>query len=110
MNKFVKYLLCIFFSILAINFLVNLIGFFKYNSSYLIAPQIKNNLQSESLISTGKELEEKYKNHKLINDKTFKNCCECHIESDWLLVYKIQDNELILLLFATGSHSDLFNK
>lgn len=59
MNKFVKYLLCIFFSILAINFLVNLIGFFKYNSSYLIAPQIKNNLQSESLISTGKELEEK---------------------------------------------------
>lgn len=59
MNKFVKYLLCIFFSILAINFLVNVIGFFKYNSSYLIAPQIKNNLQSESLISTGKELEEK---------------------------------------------------
>lgn len=61
-------------------------------------------------LANGKELEEKYKNHKLINDKTFKNCCECHIESDWLLVYKIQDNELILLLFATGSHSDLFNK
>lgn len=59
MNKFVKYLLCIFFSILAINFLINLIGFFKYNSSYLISSRIKNNLQSESLISTGKDLEEK---------------------------------------------------
>lgn len=59
MNKFVKYLLCIFFSILAINFLINLIGFFKYNSSYLLSSRIKNNLQSESLISTGKDLEEK---------------------------------------------------
>lgn len=62
------------------------------------------------MLANGKELEEKYKNHKLINDKTFKNCCECHIQPDWLLVYKIQDNELVLLLFATGSHSDLFNK
>lgn len=62
------------------------------------------------MLANGKELEEKYKNHKLINDKIFKNCCECHIQPDWLLVYKIQDNELVLLLFAIGSHSDLFNK
>ena len=61
-------------------------------------------------IANGKELDEKYKNHKLINDKTFKECYECHIQPDWLLVYKVQDNELVLLLFATGSHSDLFNK
>ena len=61
-------------------------------------------------IANGKELAEKYKNHKLINDKTFKECYECHIQPDWLLVYKVQDNELVLLLFATGSHSDLFNK
>ena len=59
-------------------------------------------------IANGKELAEKYKNHKLINDRTFKECYECHIQPDWLLVY--QDNELVLLLFATGSHSDLFNK
>ncbi len=56
------------------------------------------------------DLEPKYKNHKLINDKTFKECYECHIQPDWLLVYKVQNNELVLLLFATGSHSDLFNK
>lgn len=62
------------------------------------------------VLANGEELDEKYKNHKLINDKTFKDCNECHITPDWLLVYKIQDNELVLLLFATGTHSDLFNK
>lgn len=67
-------------------------------------------LEVLNFIANGEELAKKYKNHKLINDKTFKNCCECHIQPDWLLVYKIQDNELVLLLFATGSHSDLFNK
>ena len=67
-------------------------------------------LEVLSVIANGKELDEKYKNHKLINEKTFKECYECHIQPDWLLVYKMRDNELVLLLFATGSHSDLFNK
>ena len=62
------------------------------------------------VLANGEELDGKYRNHKLINDKTFKDCQECHITSDWLLVYKIQNNELVLLLFATGSHSDLFSK
>lgn len=39
-------------------------------------------------LANGEELEPKYKDHKLINDKTYKECNECHIESDWLLVYK----------------------
>ena len=60
-------------------------------------------------LAEGKELEPKYKNHDLIKDKRFKNCKECHIEPDWLLVYIIKDDELILLLFATGNHSELFN-
>ncbi len=67
-------------------------------------------LEVLNVIANGEELDEKYRNHKLINDKTFKDCSECHITTDWLLVYKIQDDELILLLFATGSHSELFNK
>ena len=55
------------------------------------------------------ELEPKYRNHTLHNSKKFKNCNECHIEPDWLLVYKyINDNTLILLLVETGSHSELF--
>ena len=53
-------------------------------------------------------LETKYRDHSLINDKYYKNCRECHIESDWLLVYQIDDNKLNLLLVATGSHSEIF--
>lgn len=53
-------------------------------------------------------LEPKYRNHNLINDKTYKNCCECHINPDWLLIYKYMDDNLVLVLFATGSRSDLF--
>lgn len=68
----------------------------------------KKLLEVLKYIANGKELDPKYKNHKLINDKKYNNCYECHIESDWLLVYKIEENELILLLFATGSHVELF--
>lgn len=67
-------------------------------------------LEVLAVIANGGELDKKYRNHKLINDKTFTDCQECHITPDWLLIYKIKNNELILLLFATGSHSDLFNK
>ena len=38
----------------------------------------------------------------------YKNCGECHIEPDWLLVYQYVDNELVLLLVTTGSHSEIF--
>lgn len=61
-------------------------------------------------LANKEELEIKYKNHNLINNKTYKDCSECHITPDWLLVYKYVDNNLILLLIATGSHSELFNK
>lgn len=54
-------------------------------------------------------LDSKYRNHNLINDKTFKDCMECHIEPDWLLIYKYMDNKLVLVLFGDCSHSDLFN-
>jgi mRNA interferase YafQ len=53
-------------------------------------------------------LEAKYRNHKLSNDGYFSDCYECHIEPDWLLVYKYFDDELVLLLVTTGNHSDLF--
>ena len=59
-------------------------------------------------LANGELLEEKYKDHQLVNTSRFKNCRECHIEPDWLLVYRINNNELILVLVETGSHSDLF--
>ena len=61
-----------------------------------------------SKLANGLELEEKYKNHMLTDSKHYKSCGECHIEPDWLLVYQYIDNELILVLVATGSHSELF--
>ena len=63
-----------------------------------------------SKLANGLELEEKYHNHLLTNSKKYKNCGECHIEPDWLLVYQYIENELILVLVSTGSHSELFNK
>ena len=61
-------------------------------------------------LSNGKKLDKKYHNHNLINNKQYKDCSECHIEPDWLLIYKYYNDELILLLVSTGSHSELFNK
>ncbi len=61
-------------------------------------------------LANGEKLERKYKDHQLTDDKIYNNCRECHIAPDWLLIYKYEDSELVLLLFATGSHTELFNK
>ena len=60
------------------------------------------------VLANGEILDSKYKDHALINDKYYKDWRECHIEPDWLLVYHYNNNELILILVSTGSHSDLF--
>ncbi len=52
------------------------------------------------------ELDAKYKNHQLIGN--WKNHSECHLEPDWLLIYRISSNNLYLE--RTGSHSELFRK
>lgn len=57
-------------------------------------------------LALGQPLDEKYKDHKLVGN--YKGCRECHITPDWLLIYEISDNELILYLTRTGTHSDLF--
>ncbi len=59
-------------------------------------------------LANNEELDIKYKDHQLINNLRFENCRECHIESDWLLVYRKNNNNLILVLIETGTHSDLF--
>lgn len=59
------------------------------------------------MLSRKEQLDPKYKDHALYNDKRFKGCRDCHIEPDWLLIYKYLDNELILLLVNTGSHSEV---
>lgn len=47
-----------------------------------------------------------YRPHALIGN--FRGCMECHIAPDWLLVWKQDDEELVLLLVDIGSHSDVF--
>ena len=59
-------------------------------------------------LANDEELETKNKDHALSSNIRFKNCRECHIEPDWLLVYKKDNDLLILFLIETGSHSDLF--
>ncbi len=89
----------------------------KYSSKFSkslkkIKKQGKDLIKLEEVvtkIANGETLESKYKNHKLKNDGIYTNCYECHIEPDWLLIYRYNNNELILLLVNTGSHADLFN-
>ena len=59
-----------------------------------------------ALLANGEPLEAKYRDHLLIGD--YGNYRECHIQPDWLLIYKIEDDQLILFLSRTGTHSDLF--
>ena len=61
-----------------------------------------------NILANGQTLDEKYKDHKLTNFECFDNCRECHIEPDWLLVYRYSKNYIYLYLVDTGSHSEIF--
>ena len=57
-------------------------------------------------IASGEALDRKYRDHDLTGD--YAGFRECHVQPDWLLVYRIEHEELELFLFRTGTHSDLF--
>ena len=57
-------------------------------------------------IAEGKKLDEKYRDNSLSGD--YAGCRECHVEPDWLLIYEMMDNVLVLLLYRVGTHSELF--
>ena len=59
-----------------------------------------------TILANGEALLEACFDHPLKGD--YSGYRECHIEPDWLLVYKITESVLILTLYRTGSHSDLF--
>lgn len=60
------------------------------------------------LLSTGNPLPIQYRDHQLTGN--LRDFRECHIEPDWLLMYQIFEDTLILSATATGSHADLFGK
>lgn len=82
----------------------------KFKKDYKTA--MKRNLDINLLddviriLASGKSLPEKYSDHQLGGN--FKGYRECHIQPDWLLVYSIEDNDLVLVLTRTGTHSDIF--
>ncbi len=59
-------------------------------------------------LASGEVLPAKNKDHFLIGD--YDGCRECHVTPDWLLIYEVVNDSLILYLTRTGTHSDLFKK
>ena len=59
-------------------------------------------------LANGETLTPNFRDHALTGD--WKNYRECHIQPDWLLIYKIENDILVLTLARTGSHSTLFSK
>lgn len=84
----------------------------QFKKDYKIA--IKRGLNPEKLATVieilieRKTLPRKFNDHRLLNSSRYRNVRECHIETDWLLVYRIDNKKLLLELIRTGSHSDLF--
>lgn len=66
-----------------------------------------DNLQNVvNTLANKKPLAPKYRDHSLTGN--YRGFRECHIEPDWLLIYRVDAEELELFLFRTGSHADLF--
>ena len=59
-----------------------------------------------ALLAQEQELPPAYRDHALTGD--YSGCRECHIAPDWLLVYEVLQDELLLYLTRTGTHSDWF--
>ena len=84
----------------------------QFKKDYKLA--LKRHLDIELLdniirsLARGETLPEKNRDHALTGDWVGHR--ECHILPDWLLVYRIEDDVLVLTLARTGTHSDLFGK
>ena len=84
----------------------------QFKKDYKLA--IKRGCDPEDLtavitaLASGEPLDARYRDHALENSRNYKGMRECHIKPDWLLIYKIYEDRLVLALIRTGSHSDLF--
>lgn len=82
----------------------------QFSKDVKLAQRRGKNMEKLKLIARSLVADERldpiYRDHKLIGDYALRR--ECHIESDWLLIYKIQGNTIAFE--RTGTHSDLFQK
>ena len=84
----------------------------QFKKDYKLAAKrgLKMSLLDEviTMLATGEDLSDKYKDHALIGN--WYGHRECHILPDWLLIYRIENDVLVLTLSRTGSHSDLLDR
>ena len=84
----------------------------QYKKDYKLAQKRGKNISElkevVELLATGKTLPEEYHDHPLYGNWLHHR--ECHIENDWLLIYYVYEDILVLELSRTGNHSDLFSK
>ena len=59
-------------------------------------------------LANGEPLEARLRDHNLSG--IYAGCRECHVEPDWLLIYELFEDVLVLLLYRAGTHSELFKK
>lgn len=82
----------------------------KFKKDYKLVKKrgydIKKFTELIDILRSGDAIPQKYKDHALSG--SYAGYRECHIEPDWLLIYKKENDILVLILFRTGSHSDLF--
>lgn len=72
-----------------------------------IKPSVKNKIEHTiDMLARGEKLPLRYKDHSLNGELS--KYRECHIQGDLLLIYKIEKENLILILVNIGSHSQLF--
>lgn len=91
-------------------YLVKVTSQFKKDYKLAVKRGLKISLLDEvvTMLSQGESLPEKYRDHALIGN--WFGHRECHILPDWLLIYRIENNVLVLTLSRSGSHSDLLDK
>ena len=84
----------------------------QFKKDYKLAKRQNKDIQLlkdlVALLADGRSLPEKYNDHSLQGN--WKGFRECHILPDWLLIYKQEQDVLVLTMVRTGSHSDLFRK
>lgn len=82
----------------------------QFRKDYKLAKKRGCNTQLlEKVIQTlleQKPLEEKHRDHSLTGD--YDGFRECHIQPDWLLIYRVEAEALLLVVVRTGTHADLF--
>lgn len=81
---------------------------FKKDYKAILKRNLDINLLDDAIriLAHGDTLPQQYNDHSLSGN--WKGFRECHIAPDWLLIYSIEDNNLVLVLSRTGTHSDLF--